>query len=64
MNFRERAQPQPRTLRLLVRRPHLPEFLEHRFLIRRRDPDAGVRDGHLGHMVVRRAPTSIRPPPA
>src|SRR5262249_848100 len=30
-----------------VRRPHLPELLEHRLLILRGDADIGVRDGLL-----------------
>jgi hypothetical protein len=41
------GQPQPGALHLLVRRPHLPELLEHRFLVLRGDADPGVVDGDL-----------------
>jgi hypothetical protein len=50
MNFRERASPSPVPSALC--RPHLPELLEHGLLIRRRDADARIRDGHLRTFVV------------
>src|SRR5262245_56256567 len=46
------GQPQPGALHLLLRRPHLPELLEHRFLILRRDADAGVADRDLDQTVL------------
>src|SRR5712691_645771 len=44
---RER-EPEPRALDLLVRRPHLPELLEHRLLILGGDADTSVLHGHQG----------------
>src|SRR5262249_43925279 len=38
---------EPRALHLLVRCPDLPEFLENRLLILRRDADSGVGDRNL-----------------
>src|SRR5262245_40414409 len=46
------CQPQPRALYLLVCRPHLPELLEYRLLILRRDADAGVADRDLDRPVL------------
>src|SRR5262249_43620169 len=46
------SQPQPRALHLLVRRPHLPELLEHRLLILWGDANAGVADGDLDEPVL------------
>src|SRR6202171_62787 len=46
------GQPEPGAFGFLVRGAPLPELLEHRFLIRGRDANAGVRDGHLCHMIV------------
>src|SRR5947207_2818612 len=41
--FPAQRQPEARPFRLLVRGPHLTEFLEHRVVILRRDADARVR---------------------
>src|SRR5262249_34571606 len=41
------GQPQPRTLHLLLRCPHLAELLEPRLLILWGDAHAGVADGDL-----------------
>jgi hypothetical protein len=46
------GQSQPGTLHLLVRRPDLPELLEHRLLILRGDADAGVADRHLDGLIL------------
>src|SRR5262245_30219196 len=46
------GQPQPGALHLLLRPPHLPELLEHRLLILRRDTDAGVADRDLDQPVL------------
>src|SRR5262249_64045 len=46
------GQPESGPLNLLVRRPHLPELLEDRLLILRRDAHASVGNGNLGHAVV------------
>src|SRR6185295_3229983 len=46
------GQSQPCALYLLVRRPHLPELLEHRLLVLRGDADPGVADRHLDHAVL------------
>src|SRR5260370_5656535 len=46
------GESEPRTLGLLVRRADLPEFLEHGFLILKRDPDTGVCDRHFRPIVV------------
>src|SRR4029450_4201076 len=37
-------QPEPRPLRLLLRRPHLPELLEHRILVLWRNAPPGIAD--------------------
>jgi hypothetical protein len=41
------SEPQPRPLGLLLRRPHLPELLEHRLLVLWGDADPGVTNGNL-----------------
>src|SRR5262249_55420727 len=46
------GEAQPGALDLLVRRPHLPELLEHRLLILRGDADPGVADGDLDEPVL------------
>src|SRR5262245_3932261 len=48
------GQPEPGPLDLLVRRAYLPELLEDRLLILRRDAHARVGYGDLGHAVVHR----------
>jgi hypothetical protein len=45
-------EPEPSALHLLVRRPDLPELLEHRLLILRRDPDACIADGDFSQAVL------------
>src|SRR6266478_7727291 len=45
------GQSQPRAFRLLLRRPDLPELLEHRLLILRRDADPCVGDRYLNEPV-------------
>src|SRR4030095_9819930 len=45
--FPAQGQAQSCTLSLLVRRPHLPELLEHGLLILRRNADPSVADGDL-----------------
>src|ERR1700730_16210689 len=45
-------QGQPEPGAFLSAAPHLPELREHCFLIRGRDANAGVRVGHLCHMLV------------
>src|SRR5215475_1393298 len=54
-------QPEPGALHLLVRRPHLPELLEDRLLILRRDADPSIAHGDL-HAAVRRPPPYLDPP--
>src|SRR5215475_11099162 len=49
------SEPEPSSLDLLVRRPHLPELLEDRLLILRRDAHTRIAHGDLGHAVVDRA---------
>src|SRR5262244_570517 len=51
--FPRQCQPQSRALDLPVRSPDLPELLEHRLLILRRDADPGVGDRDLNHAVPR-----------
>jgi hypothetical protein len=46
------GQPQSGALDFLCRRSHLPELLEHRLLIFRRDADPGVADGDLDQPVL------------
>src|SRR5262245_32573798 len=41
------GQPQPRTLHLLLRRPHLPELLEDLLLIFQSDANPGISDRDL-----------------
>src|SRR5262250_1302213 len=55
------GQPEPGSLDLLVCRSHLPELLEDRLLILRRDAHAGVGYGDLGHAVVHRG-AHVDPP--
>src|SRR5262249_13715273 len=56
------GQPQAGTLHLLVRCSHLPELLEDRLLILRRDANAGVADRYLYAAVSR--PRPYLDPPA
>src|SRR4029450_1396278 len=50
------GQSHPCALHLLVRRPDLPELLEYRLLVLRRDPDPGVADRHFDRLVNRHRP--------
>src|SRR6185312_117432 len=56
-------QTQPGAFRFPLRGAHLPELLEDRLLIRRRDADARIRDGHLHHLAVQPA-SDVDPPPS
>src|SRR4030095_905134 len=46
------GQSQPSALDLLVRRPYLAEFLEHRLLILGSDADTGIADGDFNQPVL------------
>ncbi len=50
------GQSEPRAFRLLVRRSHLSELLEHGLLILWRDPDTAVSDGDLDQPIGRSRP--------
>src|SRR4030095_4423412 len=45
-------QSEARAFRLLLRRPDLPELLEYRLLVLRRDPGPGIADGHRDEPVL------------
>src|SRR4030095_12845202 len=47
------GQAEPGALDLLLRRPHLPELLEHRLLILRCYADPSVADRHLHEAILR-----------
>src|SRR5207248_640732 len=55
-------QPEPGAFGFLVCGAYLPKLLEHRGLIRRRDADARVRDGHFCDTIVQPG-ADVDPPP-